>query len=281
MTCIICWEEDLEVKQQQQVVVLQPCRHTACKACLKDWIQTCERQGHDAAACPHCRQTIASETCRAILQRPYRRKHKTVDEAQGDELDDFTATWLQENGARQCPHCGAWIVSEEESSGEPVMCLCGYCYCWNCDDCALDCDCHHEEIYDNVTQQDIVIDRDTLRVATEAEKRNFRAFLERRRNGEDDYSSDSNDKDEDEESVIIEEPAEADVKALFDFGVEVGTRGMGQWGKRNPQWYPCVVKAINPDGTIKVQWDEDHKFTFRLPLEHFQSTSIAGHVGGV
>lgn len=217
MTCIICWEEDLVTEQQQ---VLRPCQHMACKACINDWIETCESQGHDEAKCPHCRQVISAETCQAVLCRLYKPKTKTAEDVP-EELDDFTMTWLQENGARQCPHCGAWIINEE--GNEPIMCLCGYCYCWNCDDCALDCDCCHNEIYDNVTGQDITIDRDELRVATEADKRNFRAFLERRRNGEDVLDSD-------ESTSVLEEPAEADLTSIFDCQEEivVGSRPTGQ-----------------------------------------------------
>ena len=50
----------------------------------------------------------------------------------------------------------------------------------------------------------------------------------------------------------------------------VGRHGMGRFGTKNPAWYACVVKAHNGDGTIKVQWEEDKKFTFRLPVEKFR-----------
>ena len=49
----------------------------------------------------------------------------------------------------------------------------------------------------------------------------------------------------------------------------VGKRGFGLWGKRNPVWYACVVKAVNADGTLKVQWDEDGRYTFQFPMEKF------------
>ena len=49
----------------------------------------------------------------------------------------------------------------------------------------------------------------------------------------------------------------------------VGKDGMGQWGKKN-LWYPCVVKQDNNDGTIKVQWYDDMKYTKRLPIEKFR-----------
>lgn len=52
----------------------------------------------------------------------------------------------------------------------------------------------------------------------------------------------------------------------------VGKAGEGLWGQTNPQWYACVVKADNEDGTIKVQWDDRKKFTFRLPVEKFRLT---------
>ena len=50
----------------------------------------------------------------------------------------------------------------------------------------------------------------------------------------------------------------------------VGRHGEALFGKQNPKWYPCVVKADNNDGTIKVQWDEDKKYTSRLPVEKFK-----------
>ena len=48
----------------------------------------------------------------------------------------------------------------------------------------------------------------------------------------------------------------------------VGSCGMGQFGKKD-KWYPCIVKKDNNDGTIKVQWTDDMKFTKRLPVEKF------------
>ena len=50
----------------------------------------------------------------------------------------------------------------------------------------------------------------------------------------------------------------------------VGRNGMALFGKKSPKWYPCVVKKDNMDGTIKVQWDEDKKYTKRLPVENFR-----------
>lgn len=50
----------------------------------------------------------------------------------------------------------------------------------------------------------------------------------------------------------------------------VGQSGMALFGKKNPKWYRCVVKADNQDGTIKVQWDEGKKFTKRLPVQNFR-----------
>jgi len=42
------------------------------------------------------------------------------------------------------------------------------------------------------------------------------------------------------------------------------------FGKKNPQWYACTVKADNCDGTIKVQWEDGKKFTKRLPVHKFR-----------
>ena len=52
--------------------------------------------------------------------------------------------------------------------------------------------------------------------------------------------------------------------------VYVGSTGLGLFGKKCPKWYKCVVKADNGDGTIKVQWDDDKKYTKRLPVANFR-----------
>ena len=57
-------------------------------------------------------------------------------------------------------------------------------------------------------------------------------------------------------------------KASVPVKYAVGSCGMGQFGKKD-KWYPCVVKKDNNDGTIKVQWTDDKKFTKRLPVEKF------------
>mmetsp|Transcript_6382 Transcript_6382/g.9821 ORF Transcript_6382/g.9821 Transcript_6382/m.9821 type:complete len:96 (+) Transcript_6382:82-369(+) len=58
----------------------------------------------------------------------------------------------------------------------------------------------------------------------------------------------------------------------------IGRRGLGEFGKKNPKWYSCVVKKDNNDGTIKVQWDEGKKFTKRLPIEKFRLEDEPVHV---
>lgn len=209
MTCIICWEEEndlaIAIDQQQQQVMLQPCRHTACQQCIKDWIETCETNSRDEATCPHCRQVLCQkQVCREILDRPYRPANRQTPAADDDWVDDFTMTWLQENGARTCPNCGAWMINEEESS-EPEMCLCGFCYCWDCDDCALDCECNHHDVYDSLTDRNVTIDRDNLLVATEEDRWDFRAFLQRRLEAEQ------------PSETFVEEPAEADFVSIFDY----------------------------------------------------------------
>ncbi|CAB9511589.1 expressed unknown protein [Seminavis robusta] len=50
----------------------------------------------------------------------------------------------------------------------------------------------------------------------------------------------------------------------------VGWHGVALFGKKNPKWYPCVVKKDNQDGTVKVQWDDGGKFTKQLPVEKFR-----------
>jgi len=49
----------------------------------------------------------------------------------------------------------------------------------------------------------------------------------------------------------------------------VGCKGMGKFGVKNPEWYPCVVKEENKDGTLNVQWDDGKKVTNKLPMEKF------------
>uniref|UniRef100_A0A7S3L0S8 RING-type domain-containing protein n=1 Tax=Amphora coffeiformis TaxID=265554 RepID=A0A7S3L0S8_9STRA len=227
MACIVCWE-DIPPDAQ---VFLQPCQHTACRGCVQNWIETCEQQGQDDAKCPHCRQVMSHATCQAVLGgRPYQAKRLTADDVP-QELDEFTLTWLQENGARQCKNCGAWLTDEEEGQ-EPLMCLCGYCYCWTCDMSALDCDCGHDEFYDNVTGEGITIrnrgassseDDPIIVLATEEDREDFRAFLEARRDAH--RGGDSDDDDDDDESnhpeaETIEESAEANFISIFEQEVE-------------------------------------------------------------
>ena len=225
MACIVCLE-DIPLDAQ---VVLEPCHHTACQGCIRNWIETCEEQGHDEAKCPQCRQVMGEATCHAILGRPYQAKSLTADDI-SQELDDFTLTWLQENGAKQCKNCGAWLTNEEGQ--EALMCLCGYCYCWACDVSALDCDCGHDEFYDNVTGVEINIrnrDEDSsefpIVVAAEEDREHFRAFLEARRDAHRNDNSDDDDESTNSEvepveacseTSIIEEPAEVDFITIFD-----------------------------------------------------------------
>ena len=207
MTCVLCWD-DLTQEQQQE---LRPCHHVACKRCFKDWIETCENNGRHDVSCPYCRQAIEMEICNDILGRCYEAKSKTAEDAP-DEVDDFTLSWLQENEARQCPHCGVWMMmTEEEDDNNPVMCRCGYCYCWTCEKCALLCDCYHSDIYDNVTGEELKFDREDVLAASEEDYLNFRAFLARRRNRElgDGTQADSHE-------TVAEEPAEVDFMTIFD-----------------------------------------------------------------
>lgn len=228
MTCIVCLEDHLDDLQ-----VLNPCKHKACLGCIKDWIETCESERHDEAKCPHCRQVIEDTTCQNILGRQYTPKHRTTEDVPL-ELDEFTMTWLQENGARQCLNCRMWMTNEE--TNDALMCVCGFCYCWNCDMCAEDCDCGHDEVYDNLRGEDVEIHGDSRRpVATEEECNDFLSFVHQARG-----AGSGSDSDGEEQSVVdvqsqaeieenrteerveefIEEPASAHFTSLFEFEEE-------------------------------------------------------------
>ncbi|KAG7354559.1 IBR/half ring-finger domain containing protein [Nitzschia inconspicua] len=46
-----------------------------------------------------------------------------------DDTEDLILTLLQEQGFRECPDCGMWIIKDKGC--ENIMCRCGcrFCYC--------------------------------------------------------------------------------------------------------------------------------------------------------
>lgn len=52
--------------------------------------------------------------------------------------------------------------------------------------------------------------------------------------------------------------------------ITIGTKGIGQFGKKG-RWYACSVVAKDiDDRSLKVKWNEDCTVTLRLPLEKFK-----------
>ena len=196
MTCPLCWET------VSALIQFHPCPHRACRPCAQNWMETCERHGHDNVACPHCRQVVAVETCADVLERPYKPYQKTADDVPAAAVDEFTLTWLIENGARQCTECGAWMTNEQEQ--DPLICLCGYFYCWQCNECALDCSCYHCEFYDHISNADKYFAREGNRY-TEEQRNEIHRWVEEARNR----------MNEPHEESVVEEPCEVYLTTIF------------------------------------------------------------------
>jgi len=84
---------------------------------------------------------------------------------------------------------------------------------------ADDCDCNHDEFYDNFLDEDVCIrDGRDYPVATAEDLQDFGAFLQRRQEAA--WGERHARNEEDEEATVVEEAAEAHVIALFAEYVE-------------------------------------------------------------
>lgn len=226
-SCIVCWEDILVVDQNTTTTdettttaaIIKPCLHHACHACIHFWIERLEAAKAEEARCPHCRQIMDDDNVKDIMGRPFQRP--PVQPTEVPLVDGMTQAWLQQNGAHECSICGLWMVRDENDGGNDapaVMCLCGACYCWTCDEDAEECPCNHEEFYDNLTDMDVYQREgdESFRVrfprATEEDLEDFGAFLERRQ----ELALRDDEEEEEEEEPVVEESAETHLLALFE-----------------------------------------------------------------
>lgn len=207
LDCIVCWEPI-----PTTLPVELACGHEACRPCIQSWIERCEKEGHDNATCPHCRQVLDTES---ILGRPFQTHAQTATATD----DSFTQVWLQDHDAHQCSNCGVWMVQEEDEIGEGVAtaCVCGYIYCWTCKGGAEGCECDHCEFYDQLTDTTLCMSvADRFPVAgPEQFEESLSDFMEKRKEAIHKYERGDEEEDEDDEEELQEEPAEADLLPLF------------------------------------------------------------------
>mmetsp|Transcript_3317 Transcript_3317/g.5554 ORF Transcript_3317/g.5554 Transcript_3317/m.5554 type:complete len:361 (+) Transcript_3317:97-1179(+) len=120
-------------------IVLTTCQHQSCTPCLVRWIEKEETLGQEAPTCPICRVNIEDEDVRRIIGRSFEPRGKVMDEANSEEIDEFTLHWLNENTAL-CEGCGSRI--EKESGCNLIECLCGYRFCYHCNAPGGRCECN-------------------------------------------------------------------------------------------------------------------------------------------
>jgi hypothetical protein len=74
----------------------------------------------------------------------------TGDRSENDtEIDEFTLVYLREQGARQCPDCGVWIMLEEGCDNVMCRCGCRFCYC-----CGQKGTCSGGTFYNNIVEDE-------------------------------------------------------------------------------------------------------------------------------
>ncbi|KAK1735766.1 hypothetical protein QTG54_013472 [Skeletonema marinoi] len=120
-------------------IVLTTCQHQSCTPCLVRWIEKEETSGQEAPTCPICRVDIEDEDVHQIIGRSFEPRGKIMDEANSEEIDEFTLHWLNENTAL-CEGCGSRI--EKESGCNLIECLCGYRFCYHCNAPGGRCECN-------------------------------------------------------------------------------------------------------------------------------------------
>jgi len=192
-TCMICLEqgsEDTAVAKDGLLLlrVHSDCPHHVCRPCLKTYLLCCENERKASAICPDpdCETIVTMELAKEILGREYTwttpAATKTDTGAPSPDpekdQDQDLIKWLQENEARNCGHCGAWIVREDGC--DTMQCLCGWRFCYLCREDAEDgCGCGHSEgdFYDNILDLEGAAAPD---LATDEDLQKFAEFCHRR-----------------------------------------------------------------------------------------------------
>jgi len=135
--CPICYV-DIE-STSTAGAVLTSCQHQSCTPCLVRWIEKEETAGQEAPRCPICRVIISEDDVYQIIGRPYEPRVVGLEEANNEEIDEFTLHWLNENTVL-CHGCGSRI--EKESGCDLIECLCGYRFCYQCNSPGGRCECN-------------------------------------------------------------------------------------------------------------------------------------------
>ena len=120
-------------------VILKTCQHQSCTSCLVRWIEKEETSGQEAPTCPVCRVNIDENDVHRIMGRSFEPREVDLEEANSEEIDEFTLHWLNEN-TTLCQGCGSRI--EKESGCNLIECLCGYRFCYQCNAPGGRCECN-------------------------------------------------------------------------------------------------------------------------------------------
>eukprot|EP00985_Skeletonema_marinoi_P006916 scaffold3024_cov115-Skeletonema_marinoi.AAC.2 len=134
--CPICY---VNASTSTEGIVLTTCQHQSCKPCLVKWIEKEETSGQEASTCPICRVNIDEDDVHRIIGRSFEPRKVEVEEANSEEIDEFTLHWLNEN-TTLCQGCGSRI--EKESGCNLIECLCGYRFCYQCSAPGGRCSCN-------------------------------------------------------------------------------------------------------------------------------------------
>lgn len=118
------------------------CGHKFCLSCVEHWFEFQEScPSTTALTCPHCREVVGESDVLAVLRRPVRLDSNDHSAGNFHEVsaaaassasegpDEFTLSFLAEQGARQCPDCGVWIILEDGCNNVMCRCGCRFCYC--------------------------------------------------------------------------------------------------------------------------------------------------------
>jgi len=117
-SCSVCLEP---TPSANLVELTATCQHEFCPTCLVTWFNT-------SLSCPKCRQDAHEDDVLRIAGRRIMTEPTTGQQTEGlgNRVDEFTLAWLQENDARQCPRCNAWIVRSQGCNDMKCHCNCRF-----------------------------------------------------------------------------------------------------------------------------------------------------------
>jgi len=205
--CCVCYEEETA---ETRLLKITDCQHRLCHSCYKTWLKQCERESMTVPRCPECKKESSVLQAMHVLGRSYEAAQPLCDRNE-ESLEHTLHTWLDENGCKQCAHCGVYI--ERVDGCDAIMCLCGYRFCWWCE--LTSCDCEHEDFYDNVRRHDTT---EVPPIASKEELQDLKRFLQSRKEevlSSESGSSEHGQRDEDN----LEEEVVEDFKGIHDLSV--------------------------------------------------------------